>query len=1010
MSQSTSKNTKSFIPENRDPRYFRPTYTFHDTSTDSITKTTQSTHITQSLTYSNELNLKNVTDRICDICNKILPTKKGLKLHKTHCLRKREATNLSQNSILEVDHTFVPESKLKDKNGSHVLDSTLDFSNLISDLKRSIPILKRVPKGARTVTAEKLSIRITNCLSTNSIPAWISLMLFSYQCLRVPEKDLKQSLTTLVKNNVHSEELPKIKPLNFKKANIQQKVMKKIEDYDTKGALRIITSNDSVAEVNDQNYLNLLDMHPSATHPPDLPTPPDSTSKVLKVDENQVHKSILSFPNGSSSGIDGISPQHLKDLISKSANDQGKKLLENITKLVNFMLEGKVNDEILKFVYGANLCALNKKDGGLRPIAVGCVFRRLTGKLCCQAVQEKSRQYFQPYQLGFASKRGCEAVIHATRTFIKERQTSNDILVKIDYKNAFNCVKRDILLENIKKNVPELYHFLWQCYASPSLLFFGNRTISSQVGCQQGDPTGPLIFSLAIHQIILKLNANLKLFYLDDGTISGDAESVLKDVNTLITESQNIGLTINPKKCELFFISGITDDSIKSGFEKVLNGIRTVSSSELNILGSPICSEGFLAPLQGRFESLKLMIERLKDLPIQVAYFLIKNSIGIPKMLYTMRTTPTFMFIKQLKTIDDEIKLCLEGMLNMNLTQTQIKQARLPINYGGVGIRSILDLSLPTFLSSCAGVMSLVSNILQTPVDKLTLNFWSEGIEMWCKDHEELPENTAIQSQWDAILLNNTIEKHIKFDNPLDIARMKAVQNKESGAWLHAFPSKNTGMLMDDSSFRICIGLRLGCDLCREYGCKCGEIVDVKGLHPLSCFKNSGRHHRHADVNNILKRALASADIPAQLEPIGLNRSDGKRPDGVTIVPWAMGKCLVWDFTCSNTLASSYLASTKERAGAAAELAVSRKHQKYEDIKARGLHLVVFAAETMGPWCEEAKEWMKVIGKKLIKKTGEPKARFYLMQRISMSIQMGNAASILTSLPSERALDNIFYL
>lgn len=43
MSQCTSKGTKCFIPNNRDPRYFRPTYTSHDTSTDSITQTTPTT-------------------------------------------------------------------------------------------------------------------------------------------------------------------------------------------------------------------------------------------------------------------------------------------------------------------------------------------------------------------------------------------------------------------------------------------------------------------------------------------------------------------------------------------------------------------------------------------------------------------------------------------------------------------------------------------------------------------------------------------------------------------------------------------------------------------------------------------------------------------------------------------------------------------------------------------------------------------------------------------------------
>lgn len=36
---------------------------------------------------------------------------------------------------------------------------------------------------------------------------------------------------------------------------------------------------------------------------------------------------------------------------------------------------------------------------------------------------------------------------------------------------------------------------------------------------------------------------------------------------------------------------------------------------------------------------------------------------------------------------------------------------------------------------------------------------------------------------------------------------MKSVQNKESGAWLHAFSWKNNGKIMHDRSFQINIGL-----------------------------------------------------------------------------------------------------------------------------------------------------------------------------------------------------------
>ena len=43
------------------------------------------------------------------------------------------------------------------------------------------------------------------------------------------------------------------------------------------------------------------------------------------------------------------------------------------------------------------------------------------------------------------------------------------------------------------------------------------------------------------------------------------------------------------------------------------------------------------------------------------------------------------------------------------------------------------------------------------------------------------------------------------------------------------------------------------------------------------------------------------------LEPRGLYRTDGKRSDGVTIIPWEMGKQLVWDVTVGDALAPSQM-------------------------------------------------------------------------------------------------------
>ena len=89
---------------------------------------------------------------------------------------------------------------------------------------------------------------------------------------------------------------------------------------------------------------------------------------------------------------------------------------------------------------------------------------------------------------------------------------------------------------------------------------------------------------------------------------------------------------------------------------------------------------------------------------------------------------------------------------------------------------------------------------------------------------------------------------------------------------------------------------------------------------------------RVAAVNNVVHRSLSSAKVPSRLEPSGLYCSDGKRPDGITVMPWKDGKLLMWDATCPDTFASSYVALATSEAGAVAAHAEVRKCDKYRRV------------------------------------------------------------------------------
>src|SRR6218665_2808119 len=103
--------------------------------------------------------------------------------------------------------------------------------------------------------------------------------------------------------------------------------------------------------------------------------------------------------------------------------------------------------------------------------------------------------------------------------------------------------------------------------------------------------------------------------------------------------------------------------------------------------------------------------------------------------------------------------------------------------------------------------------------------------------------------------------------------------------------------------------------------CQRGDAVSSDCHHGLFCRLSKGRFIRH----DIIWRSLQSADVPSMKEPPGLPRTDGKRPNGATLIPWSAGRYMAWDATVVHTCAASYLSQTAISAGSAAEQAAVHK-------------------------------------------------------------------------------------
>ena len=116
--------------------------------------------------------------------------------------------------------------------------------------------------------------------------------------------------------------------------------------------------------------------------------------------------------------------------------------------------------------------------------------------------------------------------------------------------------------------------------------------IWSNSGVQQGNPLGPLLFSLAIHDIASSMKSNFDVWYLDDATIAGDPRSVCDDIKKCSCMLADIGLILNPSKYELVNL-GLDESAFlreTQCIKSILVNVSFVRKEDVILLGSPLTS------------------------------------------------------------------------------------------------------------------------------------------------------------------------------------------------------------------------------------------------------------------------------------------------------------------------------------------------------------------------------------------------------------------------------------
>ncbi|XP_026459245.1 uncharacterized protein LOC113359892 [Papaver somniferum] len=329
--------------------------------------------------------------------------------------------------------------------------------------------------------------------------------------------------------------------------------------------------------------------------------------------------------------------------------------------------------------------------------------------------------YLQDYQFGVGVSGGAEAILHDVNMFVNKHHMNDKLtMLTVDFTNAFNLVDRTTMLFEVRKSCPSISPWVEYLYGHPARLYVGDYHIFSSKGVQQGDPLGPLLFSLVLHQLVRKINVectlSLQAWYLDDGTIIGDTAEVAKALTVVQTEGSTLGLILNIKKTEILWPScdgrKLRVGMFPAEISSPNNGVK--------LLGGPVSlDDGFLKGLaiKRAEKAVELMqvLSKLRD--PQSELLLLRACMGISKLLFGLRIFHPEYVMEAVDIFDKGLREVIEGIVVCGgpfFGELQWRLSTLPIRYGELGIYTDREAYRYSFLSSRVQTLGLQDHKLRS--------------------------------------------------------------------------------------------------------------------------------------------------------------------------------------------------------------------------------------------------------------------------------------------------------
>ena len=246
------------------------------------------------------------------------------------------------------------------------------------------------------------------------------------------------------------------------------------------------------------------------------------------------------------------------------------------------------------------------------------------------------------------------------------------------------------MFEEVRSHIPSMAVWLESCYRAHPLLHLEDHTILSSCGVQQGDPLGPLAFTLALHPVVEKIKQDvpglqINTWYLDDGTLCGSAGDLLAALAILEANGPGRGLHLNRGKSLLSILEDAIFDCnpLPSDIPIVRYGF--------NLLGSPVGPLSYCEAAMMKRVKVQGVPERLPDLQdTQMETAILRSCLALPNVSFVLRSCPPSHVKVAASAFDHAMRDALLDLAGGPLSDWVWSKASLPTSFGGLGVHQAL--------------------------------------------------------------------------------------------------------------------------------------------------------------------------------------------------------------------------------------------------------------------------------------------------------------------------------